>query len=316
MKVFVQRNNLKETIPLMALMVAMNVILNAASTYIPFVGIFASLFLPLVSIIFAINTKVKFYPIYFVCSLGLALATTPLDFTYTLMYLLPSLLAALLFSFCIKKRVDSSLAFYFGTIILFVCEMGAIPLLNFIYSMDILENILTIFSIQNIEHINDIKYSIIFIVCALKAVIVYLITKDELERLSYNMVNDKVANISILITTFILCFGALHFWFNKIYDWTSLCLVASFLSAIILSINIFKHKNVLLDVFAVLCLLGAWILYVAFIPTFGAFYALMTLAAFPFSIALLLIIEYIINVIKKRNLIKNSGLKIEDLHHD
>lgn len=57
MKLINKKNDLKSTIPLMALFVALNLIITVYATYLPLSGYIAILFLPLISTIYCLNTK-------------------------------------------------------------------------------------------------------------------------------------------------------------------------------------------------------------------------------------------------------------------
>jgi hypothetical protein len=288
MKAFSKRETLRESIALTSLMVALNVILNAANAYIPFAGYFLASFLPLVSTIYVLNTKIQYYPFYFISSLALGIATTATDFSSTLLYLVPSLIAGLIYATCVRGKLDPGMAYFYSTISLFIAEVIMIPVINLIYSTDTINNILTIFAVQNLQDIYEFIYGILFLICALKELFVYLITKDELEKLSYKIVTKEYPSLHLSITTVVLALIAYCFSFLRLYSYSFIFLAADIVAGIIVSYKLFKLQKTSISISVFLTLLLSWILYVFFAQiTNNYIYTLIVLCIYPVFNALL-----------------------------
>jgi len=76
MRLIYERENLAKSIPLMALMAAINIIIAALATLSPIASIFLILILPLTSAIVELCCKDRFFPIYGLATFGLSLALT------------------------------------------------------------------------------------------------------------------------------------------------------------------------------------------------------------------------------------------------
>jgi hypothetical protein len=292
-KIIQPKNTLKETIPLMALMVALNVIFITIASYLPFGGIILCLFLPLISSVFALNTKLKFYPIYLICSLGLGMATTFQDFSFTLLYLLPSLIQGLLFAITIKHRIDGTLAYFYSTFVLFIVNLAIIPLLNLIYSVDTINSIIVLLSLNKIDNINYFIYAFIYIYCAICMFFVYIVTKGELKRIGYNLITFTSFSLQFAFMGILFSIINFIFWYFKMFNIAFLFLVMSLLSSIILSIQLIKTKPLLFGILTGVSIIVSWLIYILILNWNNNLESFLILSSFAICISLIALIYYI-----------------------
>jgi len=294
MKAFSKREKPKESIALTAFMVTLNVILNAANTYLPFIGYFFACFLPLISTIYVLNTKIKYYPIYFIATIALAIASTPLNFSYTLLYLLPSLFCGLMYAACVNKKMEAELSYFYCTVIMFLVEIITIPLIDLIYSTNTIENLLTIFAINNLQYIHLFIYGIIFLANALKEYFAYLVTKDELQKLSYKMEETQYCSMHLLVMTLIFSLMTFAFGFIKLYDFAFLFFSFTIISSILILYKLISLHKTSVNLLIIGVFIVSWFIYVFYAQMQNEYIlSLIMLDVFPIFLVIISVIKYI-----------------------
>ncbi len=222
MKLINKKNDLKSTIPLMALFVALNLIITVYATYLPLSGYVVILFLPLISTIYCLNTKKRYFLIYFLITMILAICFSVQDLTTTLLYLLPALFQGLFFSIFINLNKDGSISYFISVAILFITKISIIPLIDFIYQVNTINSILTLLNLINVKNITYFVYGALFLICTFEMFIVFIITKNELLKLGYkiNLFSDIsliCIVISALSSSLTLIFSNMNFVYGALF---------------------------------------------------------------------------------------------------
>lgn len=195
------RTSLKEALPLISLIIALNLILLGVGTYITVTRVFLNLFIYLTSTLLATFIKKRYYLYYVLIIIPLCLLITIFDFSYFFISFLPSLLISFLFSLSIDKRFDKYLTILLSSIALFIFTLIGIEVTNFIYNDDILNLLLRIFNLHNNEdflyYLNFFIYSYSFIIIFLT----YLFIKYEIKRfnLEFNSYEYSKETLGILV---------------------------------------------------------------------------------------------------------------------
>ncbi len=293
MKLINKKNDLKSTIPLMALFVALNLIITVYATYLPLSGYIVILFLPLISTIYCLNTKKRYFPIYFLITMVLAICFSIQDLTTTLLYLLPALLQGLFFSIFINLNKDGSISYFISVAILFITKISIIPLIDFIYQVNTINSILTLLNLINVKNITYFVYGALFLICTFEMFIVFIITKNELLKLGYkiNLFSDIsliFIVISALSSSLTLIFSNMNF-FQISYTF----LAISIISSIIITIQLIKKKTIVFSIYSSVVFLGSWMIFVAFLQRLGFYYAFSTLSIFGICMSLASAIYFI-----------------------
>lgn len=135
---FMKLNNLSRTHQLVlgAIMAAINVIFALISSYIFAFSLLIMLFLPVASIVVALNVDLKFYPVYLLGTLLLAFIINFANFENTLFFLLPILTSGLAFGLLIKHNVYDFLILIIVALINVLTLFITIPLINLIYDIN------------------------------------------------------------------------------------------------------------------------------------------------------------------------------------
>lgn len=301
MRFLKEKNTLKGTIPFTSLMIALNIVFISIASYLPVGGYVFCLFLPLISALYCLNTKFKYYPIYFICSLGLGIAATFQDFSMALLYLLPALLQGLIFSVCIKHKVDGVLAYFYSSIILFICTVAVIPLVDFIYSTNTINNFLKIFNIDTIKEMSYFILAIIYLISCAEVFIVYLVTEEELQKLGYKMIIYPSSSLQLIIVTALFGILTIIFWIIKIENLAFLFLAASLVASLLLTIKLSKRGGVIANVAIFSSLATSWIVYVFMIDYFGLLISFLIIVIYPLAISMFALVYYINDNATKSN---------------
>lgn len=290
-----KKDNLKDSIPLMSLLISLNLILIILMTYLPYLSMVLFLLMPLPSIIYFLYIKFKYYYIYFLSSFLLGLLVSIGDISYCLTSLLPILLITPLIGFLLNKKVDIFLIIIISSVLMFLINIGLICLLNFIYNIDFINNILVLLKLNNNEVINLLLPTIIYLVTLAQIFIMTFINFKEINSINkisfLNIYNDLIGIIVTLVFTLITL--VTYFFDIKIFI---LLLVISFISS--LNIFVFKRKYLQNSIIFLVFLILAWILYIIILPNFSYINALFITLLLPIAFSIYKIIYLLIDKIK------------------
>ena len=297
-----KKDNLKDSIPLISLLVSLNLILIILMTYLPYLSIVLFLLMPLPSIIYFLYIKFKYYYIYFLSSFLLGLLVSIGDISFCLTSLLPILLFTPLIGFLLNKNVDIFLIIIMSSVLMFLINIGLIYLLNFIYNIDFINNILFLLKLNNNEVINMLLPSIIYLVTLAQIfVITYINFKEisSINKISFlNVYNDLIGVVITLIFTLITL---ITYFFNiKIFI---LLLIISFISS--LNVFVFKRKYLQNSIIFLVSSIFVWILYIIILPYLSYINALFITLLLLITLSIYKIIYLLIDKIKHQDKIIN-----------
>jgi len=265
MKIISKKETLKSTIPLMSLFVGLNALIIALSTYFNIISFLLLVFLPLISTIYSLNTKKKYFLIYLLCSIFLSSLITFNDLSLVFLNLIPSLIQGLVFSIIIEKNKDGTIAYMCSIFIMYVFYIIFIPILNLIYDINILKTIIDLLGFTSYQNeLNLIIYGLLFLSCSLEIFIVCIITKGEIKKFGYELSFFKNLSIFILIGTLISSSATIIFYFLKLYQISYTFLAISFIYSLILTIQLIKNKPLIFLPLTILFLIIDWVLYILF----------------------------------------------------
>ena len=306
MKILNKKNDLKSTIPFMALFVSLNLLITVFSTYLPLSGFILILFLPLISNLYCIHTKKRYFPIYFAISFGLAICFSLQDLTSTLLYLLPALLQGFFFSLFIDLDKDGALSYFTSVVILFITKISMIPIIDFIYSINTIDSILTILALKNLENIHLLIYGAIFILCSFEMLIVFIITKGELEKLGYKI--NFFSEISIIlsaVSNLSSCLAMLCSFINS-YKISYIFLAVSVVSTILIVIPLIKKNILIFSLVTSFIIIATWMIFVFSLKHLEILNAISMFSIFGICMSLICNIYLLYVSLKKDNQNKNE----------
>lgn len=180
MKLIYERKNLGKSIPLMALMAAINVVVAELAGLSPIVSLFLILVLPLTSAIVELCCKDRYFPIYAVATFGLSLALTFWNLETTIFYVFPSIITGYIFGLLAKHKIPVVWSIFTATLAQTAISYALIPLVNFIFEIDLISTFKVAFKVSEIAHIDIIIPTCIFLVSLIQVSLSQIIVSQEL----------------------------------------------------------------------------------------------------------------------------------------
>ncbi len=292
MKIFSKRETIAQNIALMGLMSAINIIISVFSSLFPALSIFIVLLLPLTSVLVEIYCKDRYYPIYAFATFGLALVATLWNMETTIFYLLPSLITGYVFGLLNKLKVLPLYSIITASLIQMGFTFISIPLINFVFDVDIIMTFKTAFNLVNSQNIDVIIPSFIFAISLIQTSLSYAIISNEFNKLNIDenhssslqwiyqclimfllivmfaisFVSLKTAYILLLITIYFAVFVVIDFIEEK-YFYTLIV----FAFGLVINIIVFAIANEKMPTNSSLLLIGITPFWISFISTIVSF---------------------------------------------
>ena len=195
MRLIYERENLAKSIPLMALMAAINIIIAALATLSPIASIFLILILPLTSAIVELCCKDRFFPIYGLATFGLSLALTFWNIDTTIFYVLPSIITGYIFGLLAKHKIPTVWSIFAATLAQTAITYALIPLINFIFQVDMILTFKTAFGVAKMTYVDIIVPTFIFFISLIQVSLSQLIVSQELQKFGIKDQNVFLSNI-------------------------------------------------------------------------------------------------------------------------
>lgn len=245
MKLIYERKNLGKSIPLMALMAAINIIVAELAGLSPIVSIFLILVLPLTSAIVELCCKDRYFPIYAVATFGLSLALTFWNLETTIFYVLPSIITGYIFGFMAKHRIPAVFSIFTAILAQTALTFALIPFINFVFQVDMVDTFKTAFGLREMAYVDVMVPVFVFLIsliqCSLSQLIVTqelqkfgidISTKEALDIIAYSFgivigiliipfyfISLEFAYSCLAISIYFACYALTMVFFNKKYFW-------------------------------------------------------------------------------------------------
>lgn len=283
MRFIYPRDNLLKSIPLMALMAAINIIVSEFAALSLIVSVFLILCLPLTSAIVELCCMDRYFPIYALATFGLSVSLTFWNIQTVFFYVLPSIITGYIFGVMIKNKIPAIWSIFAATLAQLALTYSMIPLVNLIYQIDIISIFKTTFNVADVTGIDIIIPTFIFLISLLQVSLSHLIVSQELPK--FKITYEKNILLDCIASAVGVVFGLiiwLLYFFNLEFAYLCLCvslffaaysalllikktLVFSLISiGIVLFINIFvfaslqgimiSHSQLLLLSFSSVCI--------------------------------------------------------------
>ena len=206
MQLFQKRETLVQNIAYMAIMAAINVIFVLLTAILPPLMFLIIFVLPLTSTVVTLFCKKRYFPIYFVVTIGLCLLTTSAIYIYdTFFYVLPSMITGFIFGLLIEKRAPaiyvisiSSIVQYIITFLTFIILDAMLPNMNFI------DALLNIFGLANFQFKEVFAHVFLYFLSAAQTAFTYAFLRSEVKKLGFEF-NLEVKIFYLLPIFTILC---------------------------------------------------------------------------------------------------------------
>lgn len=194
-----------------ALMGSINVIFALISSYLFAFSLLIMLFLPLASIIVAININLKYYPVYFLGTLLLALVLNLGNIDNTLFFLLPILTSGLAFGFLIRYHIPDILMLLIVSGVNLLTLLITVPIINLIYDVKFLEVFATFLGFNNPEFGKLVVPAILTLLAFMQTLITLVIVTQDAAYFRLTINNKEwpfttLVNLGFITAVIILMF--------------------------------------------------------------------------------------------------------------
>lgn len=206
MKLFSKRETLLQNMALMGIMAAINIIVAVISAFVPVISLFLVLILPLSSTLVELYCKDRYYPIYAIATIGLSLVATMWNMETTIFYVVPSILTGYIFGLMSKKNVPSIYSIFTASVIQTGVTIAFIPLINFLFDVDLIKTFLTFFRVEMFFYVEDFVLAFIFVMSLIQVALSYAIISQEIKKFGFEERSDDKYRIiyQVLCTVFAL----------------------------------------------------------------------------------------------------------------
>lgn len=175
----------------MAMMAAINIIIAVIAALSSIAGIFLIIFLPLTSTMVAIYCNNKYFPIYAVATFGLAIVSTLWNMQTTFFYVFPSLLTGFIFGFASKHKIHPMWSILLSTALQALLTFAFIPLINFIFEVDIIGTFKTAFKLTESTTVDLIIPTFILAISLVQIILSYIVVSNEIKKFGFTEINDN-----------------------------------------------------------------------------------------------------------------------------
>lgn len=300
MYLFKEKENLLKSLPYMGLMVAINVIVSLIAAFFPILSLIFVLILPLVSVLVGLFIKWRFYPIYFVASLGASILVTMFHMEFTLFYLLPSLITGFILSIFIKNKLNITVAIFICSIINTSLALLSIPLINFIFEIDIVNNILTLVKLVDKTYVSIIVPATIISYSLMELSLSFIIIENELKKIKiYDSKNDS--NL-VLVLSFLTLTISMILFDLFVIELSFVILILTIVYSVILTGEYISKLNIKKLISIGVLFVSSSIIFVVLYQYVPSPYKLQLLAVYPILLYLFFIFEQILQKIRNKNI--------------
>ena len=299
------KKDLKSSIPLIALITSINLVLIALGTYLPITIFFIALIIVFPSTLLATFIKKRYYLLYVFVVTILGFLVSIGDISFIIYYFLPSLLISFVFSLGLinkneinnKKviKIDKYILILLISFLNLFIEIALIYLGLYLFNFDIVKTFLTLFNLENNEYVQYFIYLIIFVYSFVSILISFFFLTYEIKRFNNEVVFYESQNNSLffsLINIFISLLLILSSFFFLNFSYLFL-----FISFIILIFLIYKEikfekSYLLLIISSVLILIS--IFTIAYLKDIEPIYQFLFLNIVPLISSLIYLLKRLI----------------------
>ena len=191
MKLLTKRETLQQSIALMALMAAINIVVSVVAAFSIIASVFLILVLPLTSTIVTISCKEKYFPVYAIATIGLSLVATIWNIDVTLFCVVPSIISGFVFGFCIKRSIYFGWSIIVASVIQTAFSFAILPLINVFFEVDFIGDLLKIFKISDAIPGQIFIAVSFYLVALIQTFLSFIIVKNEISKFIDNTLNES-----------------------------------------------------------------------------------------------------------------------------
>lgn len=203
MALFSKKETLIRSMPLMAMMAAINVIFSLFTAFVPLLSVALIIFIPLTSTLVEVYCKDRYFPIYAIATLGLSVCVSLSAIDFTLFYLVPSIITGYIFGLMAKKNFPSLWAILLASIAQTAISFAFIPLIKVITERNLIEDIRVILGVGDSVYFNNLLILMFFVVSLIQTILSFIVVNNELKKFGVKTDSEKDWRLAVSIGAFL-----------------------------------------------------------------------------------------------------------------
>lgn len=262
MALFSKKETLIRSMPLMAMMAAINVIFSLFTAFVPLLSVILIIFIPLTSTLVEVYCKDRYFPIYAIATLGLSVVVSLSAIDFTLFYLIPSIVTGYVFGLMAKKNFPSLWGILIASILQTGISFAFIPLIQLITEHNLVEDIIKILNVTDRTYFNNLLILMFFVVALIQTILSFIVVNNELKKFGIKNDNEKDWRLPVSLATILssgiavglyfvyipislLCVGFAWYFavFSLIFEITRKQKVSTIIMASMLLVNLFAFAG-------------------------------------------------------------------------
>ncbi|MCQ2801231.1 MAG: hypothetical protein MJ222_01045 [Bacilli bacterium] len=262
MALFSKKETLIRSMPLMAMMAAINVIFSLFTAFVPLLSVILIIFIPLTSTLVEVYCKDRYFPIYAIATLGLSVVVSLSAIDFTLFYLIPSVVTGYVFGLMAKKNFPSLWGILIASILQTGISFAFIPLIQLITEHNLIEDIIKILNVTDKTYFNNLLILMFFVVSLIQTILSFIVVTNELRKFGVKNDNEKDWRLPVSLATILssgiavglyfvyvpislLCVGFAWYFavFSLIFEITRKQKVSTIIMASMLLVNLFAFAG-------------------------------------------------------------------------
>lgn len=260
MKFFRPRETPVENLTFLAMMVAFDAIISIIAALLPLSALFVMLLAPFTSAVVSLFCKKRYIPLYLFAAIGICIGVTAWDFLNTLFYMIPSLVAGMVYGLLWRAKVPATLNIFGVALVSLIFFYLSLILIKALLDRDMVQVLLTFIGRGGDEVAAIVFPMFVFGYSVAQTALMHAFMVFELRRLGFEENDESIMKrwypwlaFAFLVASFILAFffaKTAYFLFGLGIYWA----VCSFVS-------LFPKVHPILIVTMVLIAFGAVLLF-------------------------------------------------------
>ena len=306
MGLLTKRETLVQNITYMAIMAAVNAIFSLIAAFVPLASLFLMIVLPLSSAIVFLFCRHRYYIIYAFATVVLCLLVTIFDMSFTIFYVLPSVITGYLFGLLIKYKFHAVWIILLTSIAQGLFTALTIPLVNVLFEVNLIDTFKGFLQVTGSVNVDLIIPTFLFFLALVQMVFSYIVISFEINKFGFE-INDQPFDTSlfsyILIGTLVLIIP-MGFWLPS-GAYLLLALTFFFMFFIVFA-NVAKKNNKVLIAYGVSLVVFLFLFAFSY-PLIPSPYGLLLSGILPLLVALISLSNNVLLTLAHKDKIISTG---------
>lgn len=191
MNILSPRHGANQNIAFLGLATALIGVISALAAYVPLSSLFVIIVVPFIAALSVELVEDKYILLFLLASIGISFAIAPLNFQDIIFYVTPAICSGSLYGYLSKKKCPLALVVFASASLSMGLNYLALPIIQGIYGIDMLNSVLTLLNLNTKEGIYDIIPAFFFSYSLAQVGLSYLLIEGVGESLKIERKDDN-----------------------------------------------------------------------------------------------------------------------------